>query len=61
MLFVSRLNNNFLSVLVMEGKGYEVMFRSRKVLIHPKDISPNIVVSIRVREGNLYRLKGKLV
>jgi len=45
----------------MEGKGYEVMFRSRKVLIHPKDISPNIVVSIRVREGKLYRLKGKLV
>jgi hypothetical protein len=58
-LYVLGLKKNFLSVSVMEDKGFAVMFKKGKVLIRPEGASPDTTVSIGVREGNLYRLKGK--
>jgi hypothetical protein len=60
-LYVPRLKKNLLSVLVMEGKGFVVMFKKRQVLIRPEGPSPETAVSIGVTEGNLYKLKGKHV
>jgi hypothetical protein len=45
----------------MEDKGFVVMFNKGQVLIQLERASPDTRVSIGVREGNLYRLKGKQV
>ena len=60
-LYVPGLKNNFLLVSVMKDMNFIVMFKKGKVLIHPKGASLDIVVSIGVREENLYRLEGKQV
>jgi hypothetical protein len=60
-LYVPRLKKNLLLVSVMEERDFVVVFKKEKVLIHPEGASPDIAVSIGVREGNLYRLKDKLV
>ena len=56
MLFVPRINNNFLSVLAMEDMRFVVMFKKEKVLICPEGDSPNTTMRIGVRERNLYSL-----
>jgi hypothetical protein len=43
----------------MEDKGYEVNFRRRHIFIRPEGASPDTVVRIGVRDGNLYRLHGQ--
>lgn len=48
-----------LSVLMIEKKGYEVLFRDGQTLIMPRGSSSGKAVVFRVRESNLYRLKGK--
>jgi hypothetical protein len=58
---VSGIKKNLLSILVMEDKGFVVIFQRGKVLIRLEGVSPNTIVRIGVREGNLYRLQGKLV
>jgi hypothetical protein len=60
-LYVPELKKNFLSVSVLEDKGFVVMFKKGKVLIRPEGASPDTTVSIGVREGKLYRLQGKPV
>jgi hypothetical protein len=60
-LYVPGLKKNFLSVSVMDDKGFSVMFKKGQVLIHPHGASPNTTVSIGVREGNLCRLQSKPV
>jgi hypothetical protein len=57
-LYVPSLKKNFLSISVMEDKGYEVNFWKEQVFIFPKGVNPNTVMKIRVRDGNLYRLQG---
>lgn len=60
-LYVPGLKKNLLSVSVMENRGFDIMFKKGQVLIHPERASPDTAVSIGVREGNLYRLRGKPV
>jgi len=60
-LYVPRLKKKLLSVSIMKNKGFVVIFRKAKELTHSKRASPNIKVSIGVREGNLYRSRAKLV
>jgi hypothetical protein len=60
-LYVPGLRKNFLSVSVMEDRGFSVIFQRGKVLICLEGASPDTTVVIGVREGNLYRLQGKLV
>jgi hypothetical protein len=45
----------------MEDMGFAIILQRGQVLISPEGASPNTTVSIEVREGNLYRLQGKLV
>jgi hypothetical protein len=58
-LYVPGLKKNLLSISVMEDKGYEVNFWKGQVFIRPEGASPDIVMRIRVRDGNLYRLQGQ--
>jgi hypothetical protein len=60
-LYVPGLKKNLISISVMEDKGFTIMFKKGKVLICPEGASPDTRVSIGVREGNLYRFKGKPV
>jgi hypothetical protein len=60
-MFVPSLKKNFLSVLVMEDKGYAMEFKNQHVLIRPKESSPDTAQVIGVREGNLYRLHSEPV
>jgi hypothetical protein len=55
-LYVPELKKNFLLVLVLEDKGFVVMFKKGKVLICTDGAILNTIVSISVREGKLYRL-----
>jgi hypothetical protein len=45
----------------MEDKVFVITFQIKNVIICPKKSSPDTTMVIEVREGNLYRLKGKLV
>jgi hypothetical protein len=60
-LYVPELKMNLLSVSTLEDKGFAVLFQNGQLLIHSEGASPNTVVSIGVREGKVYRLKGKPV
>jgi hypothetical protein len=57
-LYVQRMKKNLLSISVMKDRGFVIVFKKRQVLICPEGASPDIPVSIGVREGNLYRLQG---
>jgi hypothetical protein len=60
-LYVPELKKNLLSVSVLEDRGFVAMFKKGKVLIRLEEASPDTTMSIGVREGELYRLQGKLV
>jgi hypothetical protein len=45
----------------MEDEVFSVMFKKGQVLIHLEGAIPDTRLSIGVREGNLYKLKGKNV
>jgi hypothetical protein len=60
-LYVIGLKKNLLPVSVMEDKGFAIIFQRGKLLIRPKGASLDTTMRIGVREGNLYRLQGKLV
>jgi hypothetical protein len=60
-LYVPALKKNFLSVSVMEDRGFVVMFKKGKVLVCPEGSSLDTSMSIGVREGNLYSLQVKSV
>jgi hypothetical protein len=55
-LYVPVLKNNFLSISVMEDRGFVVTFQRGKVLIHPDKSSQETTVVVGVRDGTLYRL-----
>jgi hypothetical protein len=57
-LDVPGLKENLLSISVMEDRGF---VEKGQVLICSKGASHDTAVMIGVREGNLYRLKGKYV
>jgi hypothetical protein len=57
-LYVPRLRKYFLSISVMENKGFS---KRGQVLIRLEGAIPNIAVNISFREGKLYRLKDNLV
>jgi hypothetical protein len=57
-LYVPELKKNLLSISVMEDRGFIIMFKKGKVLIHLEGASPDTTVSIGVREGKLYMLQG---
>ena len=61
MLFVTDPRNNTLSTSVTKDTGFIVEFKSKQVLIRPKESSPRSTQVIGVREGNLYRLQGEPV
>jgi hypothetical protein len=57
--YVPGLKKNLLLVSIMENRGFSFVFKKGQVIIRPKGASPDIGVSIGVRESNLYSLKGK--
>jgi hypothetical protein len=58
-LWEPELRRSVLSVSTIEEKGYAVLFRNKSVLLMPKRSSLKLAVVLGVREGNLYRLKGR--
>jgi hypothetical protein len=60
-LYVPGLKNKFISILVMEEKGFSITFQIWKVLIHTDKVIPEKAVIIGVGEGTLYRLQGNHV
>jgi hypothetical protein len=50
-----------LSVSTIEKKGSDVLFQDGQVLIKRRGSSLDTTVALRVRESNLYRLKGHLM
>jgi hypothetical protein len=61
LLYVPALKKDFLSVSVMEDRGFVVMFKKGKVLVCPEESSLDTSMSIGVRKGNLYSLQVKSV
>jgi hypothetical protein len=59
-IYVSGLKKIFLSLSVMEDKGFAVTFHRGKLLILPEKDSLETIMVVGVREGTLYRLQGKL-
>jgi hypothetical protein len=59
MLWVSELGRSVLSVSAIKKKGFDVVFQDGQALIKPKGSSSDTAVVLRVRESNLYRLKGQ--
>jgi hypothetical protein len=57
----TKTEEEFALSLSYGGQGFCRHVQEGKVLIRPKGASPDTTVSIGVREGNLYRLKGKPV
>jgi hypothetical protein len=57
-LYVPGLKKNFLSVSIMEDRGFGVMFKKGQVLIHLEGASPDTAVSIGVR-GKFIQVAGK--
>jgi len=49
-LNVHKLKNNFLSISVLEEKGFHFISKKGKLLIHPFGSIPHIVMRIVVRE-----------
>ena len=58
-LWVPKFKSVVLSVSEIERKGYHILFRDGQVLFVPRRSSFRSIVVLRVREGNLYRLRGK--
>ena len=59
-LYVPSLKKNLLSISVLEKKGFRVTFVDGQVLMWPKGKTIDDAIMIRVEEGGLYKLKGKL-
>jgi hypothetical protein len=60
-LCVPSLKKNLLLVSTMEYKGFVINFQRGKVLICLDKSSMENTIFVGVREGNLYKLQGKLV
>ena len=59
-LYVPGLKNNLLSISGLEKKGFKVSFVDGQVLMWPKGKTIDDAIVIGVKEGGLYKLKGKL-
>jgi hypothetical protein len=57
-LLVPKLRTSMLLVSVIEKKGFDVLFQDGQALIKPRGSSSDTTTVLRVRESNLYRLKG---
>jgi hypothetical protein len=60
-LSVPRLTKNLLYFLVLEDKGFRVIFMENKALLWPKHEDLNSASVIGVREGGLYKVPVKLI
>jgi hypothetical protein len=60
-LYVLETRRNLISVLALKDKGYVVFFYNRQLFMHLEGSSHDITINIGVREGRVYRLKGKLI
>ena len=60
-LYVPRLKKNLLSVAVLQGKGFTIVFLEEKALMWPKDGNISSAIVIGVHEGNLYKVLGHVV
>jgi hypothetical protein len=60
-LYVPEPKKKFISVSALEDKGFVVLFKKWKVLIHPKGAIHDTTMRIGFREGNIYKLQGMLV
>lgn len=58
-LWVLELRRSVLLVSMIEKKGFDIVFQDGRVLIKPRGSSSDVAIVLGVREGNLYRLKGK--
>jgi hypothetical protein len=60
-LYLPGLKNNMLSILVIEDRGFTIMFNKGQVLICPEGASLDTRVNIGFRYSNLYRLMRQIV
>jgi hypothetical protein len=60
-LYVPGMKKTLISVLAIEDRGFVVTFKRGKLLILLEKYSLDTRVVIRIGEGTLYRLQGKLV
>ena len=51
-LWVPKIKRSVLLVLVIEKKGFDIVFQDRQVLIKPIGSSSNATIVLGVREGN---------
>jgi hypothetical protein len=58
-IYVSELKNNLFLVLFLEDRDFSMNFQRGKVFVHSEGVILDTKVSIGVREGMLYRLKGQ--
>jgi hypothetical protein len=58
-LWVPELRRSVLSISTIEKKGFDVVFQDEQTLIKPRGSSSDTTNVIRVRENNLYMLKGQ--
>jgi hypothetical protein len=56
-MFLFGLKKNFLSISVVDEKGFKVTFVNGEVLMWPKGKTIDDVVVVGVQEGGLYKLK----
>jgi hypothetical protein len=56
-IYVLELKKNFLSISIIEDRGFSIMINKGQVFIHPEGSIPDILVRIGVREGRLYKLE----
>jgi hypothetical protein len=59
-LYVLGLKKNIISIVVLEDKGYRVIFMDKKSLLWPKNQDRSSAIVIGVREGGLYKLAGHI-
>jgi hypothetical protein len=59
-MYVPRLKKNLISIVVLEDKGYRVIFMDKKALLWPKNEELSSAIVIGVREGGLYKLLGHI-
>ena len=57
-MYVPRLKGNFLSVEVLEVKGFTVTLTKGKAIMWPSGGGMSSAIEIGVKEGNVYRLTG---
>ena len=58
-LYVPVLKKNLISVVVLESKGYKVLFMEGKAFLWAKDENLSSALVIGIQEGGLYKLPAQ--